>query len=36
MEKFGDGDKANVAEWLKKQDKELAIVAFRRFTLVAE
>ena len=33
---FGDGDKANVAEWLKKQDKELKIVAFRRFTLVAE
>ena len=33
---FGDGDKANVAEWLKKQDKELKITAFRRFTLVAE
>ena len=33
---FGDGDKANVNEWLKKQDKELKIVAFRRFTLVAE
>ena len=33
---FGDGDKANVADWLKKQDKELQIVAFRRFTLVAE
>ena len=33
---FGDGDKANVADWLKKQDKELKIVAFQRFTLVAE
>ena len=33
---FGDGDKATVAQWLKAQDKELAIVAFRRFTLVAE
>ena len=33
---FGDGDKATVAQWLKQQDKELAIVAFRRFTLVAE
>ena len=33
---FGDGDKATVAEWLKQQDKELKIVAFRRFTLVAE
>jgi elongation factor Ts len=33
---FGDGDKANVAEWLKKQDKELKIVGFKRFTLVAE
>jgi len=33
---FGDGDKANVADWLKKQDKDLKIVAFQRFTLVAE
>ncbi len=33
---FGDGDKASVAQWLKAQDKELQIVAFRRFTLVAE
>ena len=33
---FGDGDKATVAQWLKTQDKELQIVAFRRFTLVAE
>ena len=33
---FGDGDKATVAQWLKAQDKELSIVAFRRFTLVTE
>ena len=33
---FGDGDKMTVAEWVKSQDKELAICAFRRFTLVAE
>ena len=33
---FGDGDKATVAQWLKTQDKELDIVAFRRFTLAAE
>ena len=33
---FGDGDKATVAQWLSQQDKELKIVAFRRFTLVAE
>jgi elongation factor Ts len=33
---FGDGDKATVSQWLKAQDKELSIVAFRRFTLVAE
>ena len=33
---FGDGDKATVSEWLKQQDKELKICAFRRFTLVAE
>ena len=33
---FGDGDKATVAQWLAKQDKDLKIVAFRRFTLAAE
>ncbi|MBO4315510.1 MAG: elongation factor Ts [Prevotella sp.] len=33
---FGDGDKASVAEWLKRQDKELKIVAYKRFTLAAE
>ena len=33
---FGDGDKATVAQWLAQQDKELQIVAFKRFTLVAE
>jgi len=33
---FGDGDKATVAQWLSQQDKELKIVAFKRFTLVAE
>jgi len=33
---FGDGDKLTVSAWLKQQDKELKIVAFRRFTLVAE
>ena len=33
---FGDGDKATVAEWLKKQDKDLSIVAYKRFTLAAE
>ena len=33
---FGDGDKATVAQWLKAQDKELKVVAFKRFTLVAE
>ena len=33
---FGDGDKATVAQWLGQQDKELKIVAFKRFTLVAE
>ena len=33
---FGDGDKATVAQWVKAQDKELDIVAFRRFTLAAE
>ena len=33
---FGDGDKATVAQWLAQQDKELSIVDFKRFTLVAE
>ena len=33
---FGDGDKATVTQWLAQQDKELKIVAFKRFTLVAE
>jgi len=33
---FGDGDKATIAQWLAQQDKELQIVAFKRFTLVAE
>ena len=33
---FGDGDKASVSLWLKKQDAELAICDFKRFTLAAE
>ena len=33
---FGDGDKETVADYLKKQDKELKIVAYKRFTLAAE
>ena len=33
---FGDGDKQRVADYLKKQDKELKIVAYKRFTLAAE
>ena len=33
---FGDGDKATVSQWLAAQDKELKIVAFKRFTLAAE
>ncbi len=33
---FGDGDKATVSQWLKAQDKDLKVVAFKRFTLVAE
>ena len=32
---FGDGDKQSVADYLKKQDKELKIVAYKRFTLAA-
>src|SRR5574344_194816 len=33
---FGDGDKASVTQWLAKQDKDLKIVDFKRFTLSAE
>mgnify|MGYP002522263535 FL=1 len=33
---FGDGDKESVEQYLKKQDKNLKIVAYKRFTLVAE
>ncbi|MBR1934161.1 MAG: elongation factor Ts [Prevotella sp.] len=33
---FGEGDKATVSQWLAQQDKELKIVDFKRFTLVAE
>ncbi|GAB6982770.1 translation elongation factor Ts [Prevotella dentasini] len=33
---FSEGDKVNVAEWLKQQDKELKVVDYRRFTLAAE
>lgn len=32
---FGD-EKESVSDWLKKQDKDLKIVAYRRFTLAAE
>ena len=31
---FGNGDKETVADYLKKQDKELKIVAYKRFTLL--
>ena len=33
---FGDGDKQSVADYLKKQDKDLKIFAYKRFTLAAE
>lgn len=33
---FGDGDKQSVAEYLKSLDKDLTIVAYKRFTLAAE
>ena len=33
---FGDGDKQSVADYLKKQYKDLKIVAYKRFTLAAE
>ena len=33
---FGDGDKATVSQWLARQDKDLKVVDFKRFTLVAD
>ena len=33
---FGDGDKQSVAEYLKSLDKDLTIVAYKRFTLAVE
>jgi len=33
---FGDGDKVSVAQWLTAQDKDLKVVDFKRFTLVAD
>ncbi|ERJ78552.1 translation elongation factor Ts [Prevotella disiens JCM 6334 = ATCC 29426] len=33
---FADGDKINVADWLKSQNKDLAVVDYKRFTLSAE
>lgn len=33
---FGDGNKQSVAEYLKSLDKDLTIVAYKRFTLAAE
>lgn len=33
---FGDDNHESVADWLKKQDKELKIVAYKRFTLASE
>ena len=33
---FGDGDKQTVAQYLAAQSKDLKIVAYKRFTLVAE
>ena len=33
---FGDGDKQSVNEWLKAQNKDLKIVAYKRFTLSTE
>ena len=33
---FSDGDKMTVADFLKKQGNDLKIVAYKRFTLVAE
>ena len=33
---FSDGDKQSVADYLKKESKDLKIVAYKRFTLAAE
>ena len=33
---FGDGDKQSVTDYLKKESKDLKIVAYKRFTLAAE
>lgn len=33
---FGDGDKKSVSEWLKAQDKDLKVVAYKRFSLSAD
>ncbi len=33
---FGGGDKQSVADYLKKESKDLKIVAYKRFTLAAE
>ncbi|MDD6552854.1 MAG: translation elongation factor Ts [Prevotellaceae bacterium] len=33
---FGDGDKISVSQWLKSQDKDLKIVAYKRFSLSAD
>ena len=33
---FGDGDKQTVSQWLAAQDKDLKVVDFKRFTLVAD
>lgn len=33
---FGDGGKESVSEYLAKQNKDLKVIAFKRFTLVAE
>lgn len=33
---FGDGDKASVAQWLAKQDKNLKVLAYKRFGLSAD
>ena len=33
---FGDGEKLNVAQWLKTQSKTLAVLDYRRYSLSAE
>lgn len=33
---FGDGDKASVEQWLAKQDKDLKILDYKRFSLSAD